>query len=112
MSMRIGTAQPAQRLIDFNIRDSAKGLATGESNGGTIVAAEPRQSSNRSPPEEITRRCNGVLTVGAEQFQAADALLKEDKTAETVEALTKRRDAYPGSWIDRVAAERIERKTL
>ena len=63
-------------------------------------------------PEEITRRCNGVLTVGAEQFQAADALLKEDKTAETVEALTKRRDAYPGSWIDRVAAERIERKTL
>ena len=26
MSMRIGTAQPAQRLIDFNIRDSAKGL--------------------------------------------------------------------------------------
>ena len=53
-----------------------------------------------------------MLTVGAEQFQAADALLKEDKTAEPVEALTKRRDAYPGSWIDRVAAERIERKTL
>ena len=41
MSMRIGTAQPAQRLIDFNIRDSAKGLAAGESNGGTIVAAGP-----------------------------------------------------------------------
>ena len=52
-----------------------------------------------------------MLTVGAEQFQAADALLKEGKTAETVEVLTKRLAEYPGSWIDRVAGERIERKT-
>ncbi len=53
-----------------------------------------------------------MLKVGAEQFQAADALLKEGKTAETVEALTKLRDEYPGSWIDRVAGERIEGKTI
>ena len=72
----------------------------------------PAKVPTEDTPEEITRSYNGVLTVGAEQFQAADALLKEDKTAEPLEALTKRRDAYPGSWIDRVAAERIERKTL
>ncbi len=47
MSMRIGTAQPAQRPIDFNIRGSAKILAAVESKVGTIVAAEPRQSTNR-----------------------------------------------------------------
>ena len=53
-----------------------------------------------------------MLTVGAEQFQAADALLMEGKTAKTVEALTKLRDEYSCSWIDRVAGERIEGKTL
>ena len=50
MSMRIGTAQPAQRPIDFNIRGSAKILAAVESKVGTIVAAEPRQSTNRRHP--------------------------------------------------------------
>ena len=53
-----------------------------------------------------------MLKVGAEQFQAADALLMEGKTAKTVEALTKLRDEYSCSWIDRVAGERIEGKTL
>ena len=51
-----------------------------------------------------------MLKVGAEQFQAADALLMEGKTAKTVEALTKLRDEYSCSWIDRVAGERIEGK--
>ena len=88
MSMRIGSAQPAQRPIDFNIRDSAQILAAVESKVGTSLA--------KVPTEEMTRYCNGVLTVGAKQFQAADALLKEGKTAETVEALTKLRDEYPG----------------
>ncbi len=64
------------------------------------------------PTEEMTRYCNGVLTVDAKQFQAADALLREGKTAETVEALTKLHDEYPGSWIDRVAGEPIEGKTI
>ena len=50
MSMCIGTALPAQRLIDFNIRDSAKVLAAVECNVGAIVAAEPRQSTNRRHP--------------------------------------------------------------
>ena len=60
----------------------------------------------------MTRYCNGVLTVGAKQFQAADALFKGGKTAETVEALTKLRDESPVSGIDRVAGERIEGKTI
>ena len=47
MSMRIGTAQPAQRLIDFNIRDSAKGLAAGESNVGAILAGERIERKTR-----------------------------------------------------------------
>ena len=92
MSVRIGTAQPAQRPIDFNIRDSAKILAAVESKVGTSLAKVPTEDTS----EEMTRYCNGVLTVGAKQFQAADALLKEGKTAETVEALTKLRDEYPG----------------
>ena len=75
-------------------------------------APSPAKVPTEDTPEEITRSYNGVLTVGAEQFQAADALLKEGKTAKTVEALTKLRDEYSCSWIDRVAGERIEGKTL
>ncbi|HIG53109.1 MAG TPA: hypothetical protein EYG11_14490 [Candidatus Latescibacteria bacterium] len=81
---------------------------------GVIIDPEPpilAKVPTADTPEEITRRCNGVLTVGAEQFQAADALLKEGKTTEAVEALKKLRAEYPGSWIDRVAGERIEGKT-
>ena len=72
----------------------------------------PAKVPTEDTPEEITRSYNGVLTVGAEQFQAGDALLEEGKTAKTVEALTKLRDEYSCLAIDRVAGERNEGKTL
>lgn len=58
-------------------------------------------------PEQITRRCNGVLTVGAEQFQEADVLLKEGKIEEARSIFEKLCAEYSGSWIERVGSERL-----
>ena len=78
---------------------------------GVLVDPEPpilAKVPTDDTPAEITRRCNGVLTVGAEQFQAADELLKTGKIEEAIYAFEKLRTDYPDSWIDRVARERIQ----
>jgi len=59
--------------------------------------------------QEAVRIAQRVLTVGAEEFQAADALLRAGKTDEAIAAFTRLRSQYPGSWIDRRAAERLAR---
>jgi hypothetical protein len=59
------------------------------------------------PVAEAVRIANGVLTVGAEEFQRADDLRREGKAEEAVAAFQQLIAAYPGSWIDRRARERI-----
>jgi predicted amidohydrolase len=48
-----------------------------------------------------------VLTVGEEEFRAADALARAGKTDEASEAFQRLRAEYRDSWIDRRAQERL-----
>ena len=50
-----------------------------------------------------------ALTVGEEEFQQASALQRAGKTNEAVAAFEKLRVEYRGSWIDRVAQERLDK---
>ena len=59
--------------------------------------------------QEAVRLAQKVLTVGEEEFRAAAALAAQGKTAEAIAAFTRLRREYRDSWIDRVAAERIEK---
>ena len=66
-------------------------------------------------PIEISREDAGriaaeVLTIGEEEFRQAEALVRAGNRTEAVEAFSQLRSSYRGSWIDRVAAERL--KTL
>ena len=51
-----------------------------------------------------------VLTVGEDEFKAAEALARSGKKDQAVAAFERLRTSYRGSWIDRVSAERL--KTL
>ena len=53
-----------------------------------------------------------ALTVGEEEFPQASALQLAGKTNEAVAAFEKLRVEYRGSWIDRVAQERLEKLRL
>jgi len=66
-------------------------------------------------PIEISRQEAGriaaeVLTIGEEEFRQAESLVRAGKTTEAIDAYVALRFKYRGSWIDRVAAERL--KTL
>jgi len=63
-------------------------------------------------PIDITQKDAGriaarVLTVGEEEFREADVLLREGETAAAIAAFRRLRTEYRGSWIDRVAGERL-----
>jgi hypothetical protein len=47
------------------------------------------------------------LTIGEEEFKQAESLARAGKTAEAIAAFARLRVEYRGSWIDRVARERI-----
>jgi hypothetical protein len=51
-----------------------------------------------------------VLTIGEEEFGAAQALARSGQLADAVAAFERLRTRYKGSWIDRAATERL--KTL
>lgn len=57
--------------------------------------------------EEAGRIFARMLTVGEEEFNQATALVREGKTQEAIAAFEKLRIQYPGTWIDRVAGERL-----
>ena len=59
--------------------------------------------------EEAIRIGARALTVGEEEFKQASALQRAGKTNEAVAAFEKLRVEYRGSWIDRVAQERLEK---
>jgi hypothetical protein len=57
--------------------------------------------------QEAVRVAQRVLTVGEEEFRAADALVRAGRTTEAIAAFKRLRIEYRGSWIDRRAAERL-----
>ncbi len=58
-------------------------------------------------PEEAGRIAAAVLTRGEEDFAAAEALARAGKKGEAIAAFRQLQVDYRGSWIDRVAAERL-----
>ena len=60
-------------------------------------------------PAEAARIFEKGLTVGEEEFKAADSLRNAGKTAEAIDAFQRLRVEYKGSWIDRVAEQRLAR---
>jgi hypothetical protein len=60
--------------------------------------------------EEAGRIASEVLTIGEEDFRAAEALARSGQIAEAVAAFERLTTKYRGSWIDRIAKERL--KTL
>ena len=57
--------------------------------------------------EEAVRVGSQTLTAGSARYEAAEALLKEGKTAEAVHAYEQLCIEFPGTWIDRAARKRI-----
>jgi hypothetical protein len=79
------------------------------------ILTQPRTPILEKVPIEISRKDAGriaaeVLTIGEEEFRQAEALVRAGSRNDAVEAFSRLRSKYRGSWIDRVAAERL--KTL
>jgi predicted amidohydrolase len=78
------------------------------------ILTDPRPPALAKVPIDITREEAGrisarMLTVGEEAFRQADALARAGKTTEALAAFEKLRAEYRGSWIDRVAEERLRK---
>jgi predicted amidohydrolase len=57
---------------------------------------------------EAGRIASEVLTIGEEEFRQAEELVRAGNTTEAISAFRRLRSKYRGSWIDRVAAERLK----
>lgn len=57
--------------------------------------------------EEAGRIAAGVLTAGEEEFGEAEALARDGKSEEAIAAFERLEKEYRGSWIERVATERL-----
>ncbi len=68
-----------------------------------ILAKVPEATS----PADARRIADKVLTVGDQEFKAADALLRAGRTNDARAAFETLRKEYRGSWIDRVSTERL-----
>jgi hypothetical protein len=76
------------------------------------ILTDPSPPVLQKVPISITQQDAGriaarVLTIGEEEFRHADSLAREGRTAEAIAAFERLRDEYQGSWIERVAAERL-----
>jgi predicted amidohydrolase len=75
---------------------------------------DPNPPALENLPIDITQKEAGrifarMLTVGEEQFNQATRLAQAGKVQEAIEAFERLRMEYHGSWIDRVATERLEK---
>jgi predicted amidohydrolase len=61
----------------------------------------------RISQQEAGRIAAEVLTVGEEEFRQAEALVRKGQTDNAIAAFRSLRSKYPGSWIDRVAVDRL-----
>jgi alpha-D-ribose 1-methylphosphonate 5-triphosphate synthase subunit PhnI len=57
--------------------------------------------------QEAARISARVMTIGEVEYKAATALAGQKKTAEAIEAFSRLRREYRGSWIDRAAAQQL-----
>ena len=57
--------------------------------------------------EEAARIADKASTVGEDEYKAAESLARSGKTKEAIAAFEKLRTEYRGTWIDRVAQERL-----
>ena len=77
------------------------------------ILTDPNPPVLQKVPINITQQEAGriaarVLTVGEEEFRQAETLAREGKIAEAITAFERLRNEYRGSWIDRVAAQRLQ----
>ena len=79
------------------------------------ILTDPNPPILKKIPIEITQEEAGriaakVLTIGEDQFRQAETLARAGDTDEAIAAFGRLQTEYAGSWIDRVATERL--KTL
>ncbi len=79
------------------------------------ILTDPHPPILDKVPIDITSKDAGeifakVLTIGEEEFGAAESLARAGNTSEAIVAFERLRTEYRGSWIDRIATERL--KTL
>lgn len=79
---------------------------------GILTAVDPpvlRKIPAAISNAEAVRIGAATLTIGGERFDEAEALLRSGKTAEAAAAFEQLRRDFPGTWIDRVAAARLDK---
>lgn len=77
------------------------------------ILTDPNPPILKKIPIKITQKQAGriaakVLTIGETEFRQAESLARDGKTEKAVVAFERLRSEYLGSWIDRVATERLE----
>lgn len=68
-----------------------------------ILAKVPIDISQKDAGQIAAR----VLTIGEVEFREAESLVRSGQTKKAIDAFTRLRREYRGSWIDRVSADRI-----
>jgi predicted amidohydrolase len=76
------------------------------------ILTDPHPPVLDKVPLEITQDEAGkiaarVLTIGEDEFRDAEALAREGKSSEAITAFVRLTSDYRGSWIERVAKERL-----
>jgi predicted amidohydrolase len=77
------------------------------------ILTDPNPPVLQKVPIDITQQEAGriaarVLTVGEEEFRQAAEMAREGKSDAAIAAFERLRTEYKGSWIERVASERLE----
>lgn len=97
----------------MNIQDDMRARLFRERNPAAFrLITDPNPPILKRVPISITQQAAGniaarVLTIGEEQFSQAESLVRAGKNKAAISAFERLRKEYPGSWIDRVASERI-----
>ena len=73
-----------------------------------VLAKIPATISER----EAVEVAHKVLTVGQEEFSAADSLVREGKIDEAAGAFKRLQKEYKDSWIDRVSSDNRKKVEL
>lgn len=100
----------------MNIQNDMRARLFRERNPAAFkILTDPNPPILNKVPISITQETAGriaakVLTVGEEQFRQAESLVRSGENAKAIAAFEQLSKEYTGSWIDRVASERI--KTL
>jgi len=76
------------------------------------ILTDPNPPVLKKLPIDITQQEAGriaakVLTIGEEEFRQAESLARAGKTNEAIAAFSRLQTEYRGSWIERVATERL-----